>query len=254
MTAAGEASRSALGKQLELSREEFASIGIQLGARYDDSPIIVADGTKPPADDPACLSAKRLSRRPGAASVPARPKLAVRSFRNRLLSASSPRRSRHPERWKMPRGARRMPLTDVESRSAGRPRALRMRPRADPPGSACRLARQRASRRLRRAAGARHRLVGRACCRGRPARLTAPLNLPQCALPILRQVASHPRRMQAGSLPMALRATGRLRSYCDAAGLSPFRADRSRPRRHIAGDPGRRRADPRDGPQGRGRL
>ena len=35
-----------------MSREEFASIGIRLGARYDNSPIVVSDGTKPPADDP----------------------------------------------------------------------------------------------------------------------------------------------------------------------------------------------------------
>ena len=32
-------------------RPEFASLGVQLGARYDDSPIIVSDGTPPPADD-----------------------------------------------------------------------------------------------------------------------------------------------------------------------------------------------------------
>jgi 2-polyprenyl-6-methoxyphenol hydroxylase-like FAD-dependent oxidoreductase len=51
-TPAGDLSRSSLGKQLEMSREEFASIGIQLGARYDDSPIIVSDGTTPPADSP----------------------------------------------------------------------------------------------------------------------------------------------------------------------------------------------------------
>jgi aromatic ring hydroxylase-like protein len=36
-----------------MSREEFASIGIQLGARYDDSPIVVSDGTTPPADNPS---------------------------------------------------------------------------------------------------------------------------------------------------------------------------------------------------------
>ena len=50
---AGDTSRSVLGKRLEMSREEFASIGIQLGARYDDSPIIVTDGTTPPADNPS---------------------------------------------------------------------------------------------------------------------------------------------------------------------------------------------------------
>jgi hypothetical protein len=32
--------------------EEFASIGIQLGARYDGSSIVVSDGSAPPADDP----------------------------------------------------------------------------------------------------------------------------------------------------------------------------------------------------------
>jgi hypothetical protein len=46
-------SRSVVGKTLETSREEFASIGIQLGARYDDSPIVVSDGTTPPADNPS---------------------------------------------------------------------------------------------------------------------------------------------------------------------------------------------------------
>jgi hypothetical protein len=49
----GDTSRSVLGKRLEMSREEFASIGIQLGARYDDSPIVVSDGTTPPADNPS---------------------------------------------------------------------------------------------------------------------------------------------------------------------------------------------------------
>ncbi len=32
--------------------EEFASLGVQLGARYDGSPIVAADGTVPPPDDP----------------------------------------------------------------------------------------------------------------------------------------------------------------------------------------------------------
>jgi hypothetical protein len=50
---AGDASRAALGKRLELSREEFASIGIQLGARYDGSPIVASDGTVPPSDNPS---------------------------------------------------------------------------------------------------------------------------------------------------------------------------------------------------------
>lgn len=49
---AGNRARSAVGQHLETLAEEFASIGIQLGARYDDSPIIVPDGTAPPPDDP----------------------------------------------------------------------------------------------------------------------------------------------------------------------------------------------------------
>lgn len=32
--------------------EEFASLGIQLGARYDGSPVVVGDGTAPPPDRP----------------------------------------------------------------------------------------------------------------------------------------------------------------------------------------------------------
>jgi hypothetical protein len=51
-TPQGEAERAALGAELAKFREEFASLGIQLGARYDGSAIIVGDGTRPPRDDP----------------------------------------------------------------------------------------------------------------------------------------------------------------------------------------------------------
>jgi hypothetical protein len=50
---AGSAARERTGRALAGLTEEFASIGIQLGARYDASPIIVADGAAPPPDDPA---------------------------------------------------------------------------------------------------------------------------------------------------------------------------------------------------------
>jgi 2-polyprenyl-6-methoxyphenol hydroxylase-like FAD-dependent oxidoreductase len=50
---AGEAARAATGRFLSNFAEEFASLGIQLGARYDGSPIVVSDGTAPPPDDPA---------------------------------------------------------------------------------------------------------------------------------------------------------------------------------------------------------
>lgn len=48
-TPEGEAARRGVGAHLNSLGEEFASIGVQLGARYDGSPIIVAEGT-PPAD------------------------------------------------------------------------------------------------------------------------------------------------------------------------------------------------------------
>ena len=48
----GAAAREATGRILQTFTEEFASIGIQLGARYDASPIVISDGTLPPPDDP----------------------------------------------------------------------------------------------------------------------------------------------------------------------------------------------------------
>lgn len=51
-SAAGEAARHKAGAVLATFGEEFASLGVQLGARYDGSPVIVDDGTTPPADDP----------------------------------------------------------------------------------------------------------------------------------------------------------------------------------------------------------
>jgi 2-polyprenyl-6-methoxyphenol hydroxylase-like FAD-dependent oxidoreductase len=50
---AGAAARRAASDYLATFGEEFASLGIQLGARYDGSPLIASDGTAPPADDPA---------------------------------------------------------------------------------------------------------------------------------------------------------------------------------------------------------
>jgi hypothetical protein len=50
---AGERACLNVGKHLETFKEEFASIGIQLGARYDGSPIIVSDGSTSPPDDPS---------------------------------------------------------------------------------------------------------------------------------------------------------------------------------------------------------
>ncbi len=46
----GAAARARLGAFLSTFGEEFASLGVQLGARYDGSPLIVGDGV-PPRDD-----------------------------------------------------------------------------------------------------------------------------------------------------------------------------------------------------------
>jgi hypothetical protein len=49
-TAKGAAARAQVSAHLATFGEEFASIGVQLGARYDGSPIIAEDGA-PPRDD-----------------------------------------------------------------------------------------------------------------------------------------------------------------------------------------------------------
>lgn len=49
-TGAGAAARRELGAFLSTFGEEFASIGVQLGARYDGSPIIAGDEAPPPDD------------------------------------------------------------------------------------------------------------------------------------------------------------------------------------------------------------
>lgn len=51
-TPEGERARAELGRHLSGFTEEFASLGIQLGARYDASPLIIGDGTAPPPDSP----------------------------------------------------------------------------------------------------------------------------------------------------------------------------------------------------------
>jgi 2-polyprenyl-6-methoxyphenol hydroxylase-like FAD-dependent oxidoreductase len=52
-TPEGEAARKTAADFLSTFGEEFASLGVQLGARYDGSPIIASDGGAPPPDDPA---------------------------------------------------------------------------------------------------------------------------------------------------------------------------------------------------------
>ncbi|RKP46101.1 FAD-dependent monooxygenase [Trinickia fusca] len=47
----GEAARRQLGDALQVFRSQFASLGVELGGRYNGSPIVWEDG-EPPADDP----------------------------------------------------------------------------------------------------------------------------------------------------------------------------------------------------------
>ena len=49
-TSVGEAARRSAGTMLAGFGEQFASLGVQLGARYDGSPLVAEDGA-PPADD-----------------------------------------------------------------------------------------------------------------------------------------------------------------------------------------------------------
>ena len=49
----GKLARKELEEELLGFKEEFVSMGVVLGARYDGSPIIVSDGTSPPPDDRA---------------------------------------------------------------------------------------------------------------------------------------------------------------------------------------------------------
>lgn len=49
----GAAARADLEVELLTFKEEFASLGVILGARYDGSPLIISDGKTPPPDDRA---------------------------------------------------------------------------------------------------------------------------------------------------------------------------------------------------------
>jgi hypothetical protein len=62
-TAAGARMRAEFGEQfLNAIGPEFRTVGLQLGYRYEDSPICVPDGTPAPPDDPAEITP---SARPG---------------------------------------------------------------------------------------------------------------------------------------------------------------------------------------------
>ena len=51
-TAAGEALRREVGARIQVAKiREFNTLGVMLGYRYDDSPLVVPDGTEPPSHD-----------------------------------------------------------------------------------------------------------------------------------------------------------------------------------------------------------
>ena len=91
---AGEAARRKVSAHLATMAEEFASIGVQLGARYDGSPIVTEDGA-PPADDFLQLHAVRRAGRPRPALLAGSGtqlwRLAVRPVRQRLHAAAARR-------------------------------------------------------------------------------------------------------------------------------------------------------------------
>ena len=130
--------------------EEYASIGVQLGARYDGSPIIAADGA-PPADDYVNYTPSGV---PGGRA----PHFWLgdgRGYGNSLFdrlgtgftllrlggSAPTPRAIEAAARQ------RGVPLTVLDVPLRRRARSLRRRSRADPARSIRRLARQCAARR-----------------------------------------------------------------------------------------------------------
>ncbi len=49
----GAEARMSLRDELSSFKEEFASMGVVLGARYDGSPLVIADGSSPPPDERA---------------------------------------------------------------------------------------------------------------------------------------------------------------------------------------------------------
>ncbi len=175
------AAREKAGDFLAGFGEEFASIGIQLGARYDGSPIVVGDGESPPPDDPAVYvpSAVPGGRAPhawlgdrGGAGVAVRPAGAgLHAAAAGRLAGGRPAAGQVGGR---PRRAARGPRRG----GCGRARSLPPRPSPGPAGPARRLAGQPPARRsgwpdrpCHRGGIGRRRFMpaGRTGCAGSPA-------------------------------------------------------------------------------------
>ena len=133
--------------------EEYASIGVQLGARYDGSPI-VDRGRRAAGRRLRALHAVRRAGRPRAALLagpgPRLWRLAVRPVRQGLHAAAARRQGRRTRRRSKPRRSRRhVPLKVIDLPQSRRARSLRPRPRAHPARPIRRLARRRAAVRSR---------------------------------------------------------------------------------------------------------
>ena len=159
---AGAAARRRFGEFIA-SRlgEEFASIGVQLGARYDGSRIVAEDGA-PPADDPIVY---RPSSVPGGRAPHVwlgRGRGIGDSLFDQLGRGFTLLRlgARPPDTRALAGAAARrgIDLAVLHRADADGAGALRARRRADPARPACRLARQRSPRRLRPPARARDRI------------------------------------------------------------------------------------------------
>ena len=151
-TPEGAAARGQVSAHLSTFGEEFASIGVQLGARYDGSPIVAEDGA-PPADDyvrytPSGVPGGRAPHYwPGRAAAPAtRCSTGFGKGFTLLRLGGRPADTRSLEAAARRRG---VPLTTIDLPACRRSRTLRPRPRADPARPVCRLARRRAAGRSR---------------------------------------------------------------------------------------------------------
>ena len=165
-TPEGAAARAQVSAHLSHFGEEFASIGVQLGARYDGSPIVAEDGAPPPDD----YVRYRPSGVPGGRAPhfwPGSGRGYGDSLFDRLagasLAASTWRHGGgHLRRSKQRRAKRGIPLNGARCARGRSPRSLWQRPDADPARSVCRMARRRTARQCREIDGTadRPRLSG----------------------------------------------------------------------------------------------
>ena len=147
-SAAGDAARAAAGQVLSTFGEEFASIGVQLGARYDGSADRRRRRHRSAARRSRHLRPQRVPRRPRAACVDAGPELAVRPFRPRLHLAAPAGLPRGRRRAGGGGAAAQRGAHGIRRRGARGARSLRARHGAHTPRPSCRLARQPPARRL----------------------------------------------------------------------------------------------------------